>query len=398
MFRVPESFKQRLTLRIEQISATDFKVSPFSFQHLLVILSKIYGWVVDTRSLLYARGILKSKKLACPVISIGNIVAGGSGKTPMAIYVAELVKEMGYKPVVVSRGYGGTLESDTAIVGNGDEVFLRPGLAGDEPFMMAMRRSFPVVVGKDRYRAGLRAIAAFSPDVIVLDDGFQHLKLQRDLDIVLLDAARPFGNGRLLPAGRLRELPGVIGQRAGLVVFTRCEKIWEFSGDFRCEGDDRLQCSPSALKQRLKECLTGLGVEKALFMTCHRPFLHCLKPAHTRVENRSVGLNLIAGKQVLLFSGISDNPGFKKSVEQLGAGVKGHLEFSDHHRYNRLDIETIKAVGIDLTVDLFITTEKDYARLDRDLVWPLDLVVIGIGIEFVEHVELLKDRVKKVVR
>lgn len=398
MFRVPESFIQRLTLRIEQISATDFKVSPFSFQHLLVILSKIYGWVVGARSVLYAKGILKSKKLACPVISIGNIVAGGTGKTPMAIYVAELVKEMGYKPVVVSRGYGGVLESDTAIVGNGDEVFLRPNQAGDEPFMMTMRRSFPVVVGKDRYRAGLRAIAAFDPDVIVLDDGFQHLKLQRDLDIVLLDAARPFGNCRLLPAGRLRELPGVLGQRAGIVVFTRCEKIWESSGDFRCEGDDRLQCRISSLKQRLKECLTDLGVEKTLFMTCHRPFSHCLKPAHTRVENRLVGLDLIAGRQVLLFSGISDNPGFKKSVEQLGAGVKGHLEFSDHYRYNRLDIETIKRVGIDLTVDLFITTEKDYARLDRDLVWPLDLVVIGIGIEFVEHVELLKDRVKKVVR
>ncbi|MDY0222556.1 MAG: tetraacyldisaccharide 4'-kinase [Desulfobacterium sp.] len=393
-----ESLKRRLTLRIEQISATDFNVRPFSFQYLLVILSRIYGWVVGARSVLYARGILKSKKLACPVISIGNIVAGGSGKTPMAIYIAELVKEMGYNPVVVSRGYGGTLESDTAIVGNGDEVFLLPSQAGDEPFMMAMRRSFPVVVGKDRYRAGLRAIAAFDPDVILLDDGFQHLKLQRDLDIVLLDAARPFGNGRLLPAGRLRELPGVIGRRGGLVVFTRCEKIWGSSDDFRREGDGRFQGGTSALKKQLKECLSAPRAEKAWFMTCHIPFLHCLKPAHTRVENRSPTLDLLSGRQALLFSGISDNQGFKKSVEQLGAGVKGLLEFPDHHMYNRLDIETIKEAGIDKAVDLLITTEKDYARLDRDLVWPLDLVVIGIGIEFVEHVQLLKDKVKKVLR
>lgn len=380
----------RLTRRIEQISATDFKVSPFSFEHLLTLLSKVYGCVVDVRSFLYVRGLLKSKKLSCPVISIGNIVAGGSGKTPMAIYIAELVKDMGYKPVVVSRGYGGTLESDTAIVGNGDEVFLLSNKAGDEPFMMAGRRSFPVVVGKDRYQAGLTAIEAFNPDVIILDDGFQHLRLQRDLDIVLLDAARPFGNGRLLPAGRLRERPKVIGQRGGLVVFTRCENNCRDSVDSRCEYG-------ANLNQPLKKCLSDPSAEKTFFMTCHRPFLHCLKPSQTMVENPSATLDMIAGRQALLFSGISDNLGFKRSVEQLGAVVKAHLEFSDHHMYNPRDLDTIKEVGIGKAVDLLITTEKDYARLDKNFTWPLDLVVIGIGIEFVEHVRLLKDKVKEVL-
>ena len=375
-----ERFKERLERKITQISAMDFTVNPFSFEQLLVSLSRGYERAGQLRSLLYQKGVLKSKKLACPVISIGNIVAGGSGKTPMAIHVAGLVKAMGFKPVVVSRGYGGTLEAAAGIVGNGKEVLLSPEQAGDEPVMMAGRHSFPVVVGRDRFQAGLVAIAAFDPDVIILDDGFQHLKLHRDLDIVLLDAGRPLGNGRLLPAGRLREPAESIRQRGDIVVFTRCEKI------------------PPFLRQPLNRGVAGLVAEKPVFMTCHTPFMFCHKPSGTRGAAFTATLDCISGKRALLFSGISDNPGFRKSVEHLGARVEAHLEFRDHHRYNRHDIRRIKAAVEDRAVDLLITTEKDYARLDRDLVWPLDLAVIGIEIEFVKESERFKGRIENIIQ
>ncbi|MBF0377092.1 MAG: tetraacyldisaccharide 4'-kinase [Desulfamplus sp.] len=402
------------------MSGEDFSVKqpfPFNvFRVLLFVLSTIYGAVVSLRIWLYEKQILKSRKVPCFVISIGNVVAGGSGKTPMAIYIAEMVKSLGFNPVVISRGYGGSLSkkrlrtdsSDSSkmrifinnsrasisdvscnvIVGDGNTLFETPEVVGDEPFMMASRLSFPVVVGKDRFKAAIMAlsnITAQKIDVIILDDGFQHIQLKRDLNIVLMDYSRPFGNGYLLPAGRLREPAKRAIDRADIIVFTRYP-------------DDNLKSFDKSYVERI---VSHKGKMKTFFITKHRPFLHTFLPNNqTSLDYNSnifkqYTLNDLKNRKGCLFSGIADNQSFRKTVENLGVSVKAHLEFNDHHMYKSGEILTILDTFKECGADLLITTEKDYARLvmDKQYIWSMDFAVIGIEIDFLNK----KDEFQNVI-
>ena len=179
---------------------------PFALNLLLTLLSKAYGAGVRLRRDGYALGFLKSRKLPCTVISIGNLTTGGTGKTPMAIYVAERVRRLGYRVAVISRGYKGASEKSGGIVSDGNTILMDPNTAGDEPFLLAASlKGIPVLVGHDRYQSGMHAINRFQTEVVILDDAFQHLALFRDLNLLLLDSSIPFGNGHLLPRGTLRE-------------------------------------------------------------------------------------------------------------------------------------------------------------------------------------------------
>jgi tetraacyldisaccharide 4'-kinase len=167
-----------LTKKIHTLMHTDPSGRPSYLELFMFGLSIIYGAVLKIRASGYKRGLLRSKKLPCKVISVGNITAGGTGKTPMTVFLARRIHQMGYRAAVISRGYRGRAEKSGGIVSNGREIFMGPQLAGDEPFMMATRLKtieVPVLVGQDRYRSGLLALDKFNPDVIVLDDGFQHL-------------------------------------------------------------------------------------------------------------------------------------------------------------------------------------------------------------------------------
>lgn len=423
---------------------------PLNFiKRSLIALSQIYGSVVFIRLWLYQIGILKSRKVPCFVISIGNIVAGGSGKTPMTLYVAEMVKSMGFHPVVLSRGYGGAVEKKEqsrvrramhsigsqgregrtdercstawygcAVAGDGESLLSDPKTVGDEPFMMASRLSCPVVVGVDRFRAAMMALDLFRSkgiDVVILDDGFQHIGLQRDLDIVLLDCSRPFGNGCLLPAGRLRESPQRAMERADIAIFTR------YSGD-SCQEDavDRVYNQSSSSRKKLhkgKKCQNSYGQTlsgKMLFKTSHRPFLYRFLG---KAGEQPSGLNDLKGREACLFSAIADNGAFRKTVENLAVSVKAHLEFNDHHMYKNEEISMIVKTYHRVGADLMITTEKDYARLgleryilqsgadqysqrfdgtvyssdDREKnIWTMDLAVVGIEIDFLDKTEDFK--------
>ncbi|KJR41548.1 Tetraacyldisaccharide-1-P 4'-kinase [Candidatus Magnetoovum chiemensis] len=329
------------------MSGEDINVKqPFAFnlfRLFLFVLSIIYGSVVSLRLWLYEKQILKSRKVPCFVISIGNIVAGGSGKTPMAIYIAEMVKSMGFNPVVISRGYGGNLRKKRSktyradsfemktlinnsrvsvsevygnvVVGDGNKVFETPEVVGDEPFMMASRLSFPVIVGKDRFKAAIMALnLSYSKpnktngkidslskkkndnflglpnmpniDVIILDDGFQHIQLKRDLDIVLMDYSRPFGNGYLLPSGRLREPLKRAIDRADIIIFTRY-------------NSDHLKSVDGSY---LEKIISRKGKNKTCFVTKHRPFLHSF--LH-KAKPFSTNLKTLKGRKGCLFSGIA---------------------------------------------------------------------------------------------
>lgn len=357
--RLVNHFEQRVTM----ISDQDYTPSLLSLEQALVGVSRLYQKAVETRLSWYASGRLKSKSLPCPVLSVGNMVAGGAGKTPMAVYLAERFLAMGKRPVVISRGYKGDPGQTTVVVGDGKEVFLDEARAGDEPVMMASRKRFPVVVGKNRYEAGRLAIREFSSDLLILDDGFQHLALARDLDIVLADFSRPLGNGRMLPAGRLRETPEICCDRIGCVVVTRSP------------GDRQSQ----NLSSRAEDIFQDLP----LFYTCHDPFLAGWKPAGSdRVELLPETGRSLDNCRAVLFSGIAGNTGFRDSAEQMGVRVLDHLEFNDHYRYKGADFEQIRERATALDADVILTTEKDWVKVDPGFEFNLDLGVMGIRIKF----------------
>ncbi len=356
---------KNLENRITQISQTQFQPRLFSLEWVLEGISKIYGTCAGLRLFLYEKGVLKSRKLSCTVISIGNIVAGGAGKTPMTLYLAGLLTEMGKKTIVVSRGYGGQYKGKALIVSDGNRVLADSKLAGDEPFMMAQAGKFPVVVGKDRAGAGARGIEAFNPDVIVLDDGFQHLRLERDIDLVLMDCQEPLGNTRFLPAGRLRETPLMSSSRTDALIFTRC--------------------SPGMHDNDALNEIIGHYPGIPWFRTFHVPFISDVFLRSDKACPEDIcDPSRLKGKKALIFSGIAKNFSFYQSVSQYGINIADHLEFSDHYRYKDCDIEMINTAAEKSGADIIMTTQKDWTRLKHGIKWSAPVVVMGIRIQFEE--------------
>ncbi|MFW5854189.1 MAG: tetraacyldisaccharide 4'-kinase, partial [Thermodesulfobacteriota bacterium] len=334
---------------------------------LLGFFSVLYGGILELRARGYRRGILKSRRLSCRVISVGNITAGGAGKTPMTIYLSRALQRSGYRVAVVSRGYGGRAQKTGGIVSEPGRIRMGPETAGDEPFMMAQTLGkTPVLVGGDRYRSGITALKRFQPEIILLDDGFQHLKLKRDLDLVLLDCRRPVGNGRVLPRGPLRE-PLTALKRADAFVLTRCAGT----------APDREDVPPF------------LPLGKPIFRSVHRPYVHgVFKTGQIGEAGSFEGAEseklvtepdpdrLLQGRRVFAFSGIADHHSFLHTVHEYGGIPAGHLEFSDHHPYSAQDLARIARSARESGAEWIVTTEKDFVRLPENTPWPLNLAVI----------------------
>jgi len=173
--------------------------------------SRLYAAVTWLRRLAYARGWLRQTRLACKVVSVGGVMVGGSGKTPTAAWVARSLRERGHRVAIASRGYGREGRDPVVVVSDGRRVYSHAALAGDEPMLLAAHApDVPVLVGRDRAVVGMRAVSAFGAEVLVLDDGYQHLRLTRDLDVAVFDGGLGFGNGRVLPRGPLRESARVL--------------------------------------------------------------------------------------------------------------------------------------------------------------------------------------------
>jgi len=353
-----------------------------SVEFLLFILSLFYGGLVKLRSAAYQGGIIKPKSLPCTVISIGNITAGGTGKTPMTLYIAELVHRLGYKVAVISRGYKGGLEKTGGIVSDGQAILIEPEDAGDEPFMLASRlKGIPVIVGKNRFEAGKLAIRKFNPDIIVLDDAFQHLKLKRDINLVLLDAKRPFGNSYLLPRGILREMPSSLF-RSDAFILTR----------FGLAAEIEVQNSLTGLKPFVQS--------KPVFKTSHAPYAYIVKKGNL-VPFESISRNsflhdfdFLRDRRVYAFAGIARNDDFLHTIESFHCDIVNFLEFEDHHKYSDYDLNRIFGLTEKTNVEFLITTEKDYARIANRTTWPTDLVVIGIEISFIDDSKAFADFIK----
>jgi tetraacyldisaccharide 4'-kinase len=304
---------------------------------LLSGLSAAYRMALSLRDFCFRAGIFKTRRAPCRVVSIGNITVGGTGKTPMAIMVAGLLKNNGFRPAVLSRGYGGNSAGKTNIVSDGKQIFGTPEEAGDEPCLIAgLLENVPVLTNPDRHEAGKAAVEKLGADVLVLDDGFQHRSLYRDINIALLDAARPFGNGFLLPRGPLRERPESL-ERADLIVLTRA-------------GSDASACEP------LRKQFPG----KKIMTARHEP--ECIYD-HATGETRPP--SFISGKRVAAFCGIAGPESFRELIEKLGGLVVFFKDFPDHHRYNSKDIDYLIGKSRDNSPDIILTTDKDRIKLGK---------------------------------
>ena len=312
---------------------------------LLTPLAGLHWLGLKLYLLPYRLGLRKRYCLPVPVISIGNLTSGGTGKTPMAALVGQLLREQGLRVVLLSRGHGGSHEKGKGaqIVSRGEgQVLLSAEIAGDEPTLLArLLPDIPVIVGRDRRVSGKLACETFAPDVVLLDDALQFWQLHRDLDIVLLDTRRPFDTGWLLPRGLLREPPSHLS-RAGIIVLTRADRVSE------------------AQREQQRQHLQRLAPQAAVFTAIHAP-LGWIAPE----QEALLPLDSLAGQSVVAFSGIADGAAFVYTLKQLGLTLKFSREFSDHHTYNKKETFSLIEQAPDA---LFVTTEKDLTKLAT--LWP----------------------------
>jgi len=302
--------------------------------------------------------MFRKTTLNTPVISIGNITVGGTGKTPLAQFVARHFLDTGRKPVIVSRGYrkeGATL----AVVSDGKRLLLSPRRSGDEPYLLARTLpGVPVIVSPNRALAGFVAVSRFAPDVVIMDDAFQHMKLARNLDIVLVDAVNPFGNEKTLPGGTLREPPPNLA-RADVIVVSRSDQT------------DRL----SELRERLR----SLNPSAPVVLGVHAPDGLLVHPT-----GDSLDLTILKNARVLAVSSIGNPWSFAESVRTLGAEVLDHLRFPNHAKYRHRALSRIADAARQLCCEAIITTEKDAVRLPSHIDCGCPIWVLSIRFRIVE--------------
>ncbi len=344
-------------------------LKPLSF--FFFLLSLPYGIAVGMRNRLFGGGFIKQNRIGCPVISVGNLTVGGTGKTPMVLLLAGMLKEKGMRPAVLSRGYGGRNKADVLVVSDGKQVLTGPDEAGDEPVLITRRLgNVPVLVGPKRTLTGRYALENFPVDVILLDDGFQHRYLHRDLDIVLLDSRQPLGNGFLLPRGALRENPKAL-ERADVVAFTRSESS-------RTDPFD----------ERLSRMLSG----RIVLRTRVRP------TTLTASDGGTQPLTLLQGKRVFAFAGIAQPDSFRQTIESLGGIIAGFRSFPDHHRYRAEDLIRMEEEAGLARADIVLTTEKDLIKLSALPQRLPNLYSLVIETEILEGKEHLDSLLQQAVR
>ncbi|MFH1021417.1 MAG: tetraacyldisaccharide 4'-kinase [Pseudomonadota bacterium] len=305
------------------------------------LFSPVYSLVMVLRAYLYRNNIfLKSHRLPVPVISIGNLTLGGTGKTPMVRYVTRLLLNRGLRPAIVSRGYGGKAAGTVNIVSDGARILLSPDMAGDEPFMLAEALpGVPVLTSPERARVARHAIREFGVNRIVMDDGFQHLAVQRDLDLVLFSARTFLGNGRVFPGGELREPLSALG-RAHAFVVTGVD-----SGN-RAEVED--------FQRWLQRAFPGKPVFAGKYLSAG--IWHSRQgKAYTLTEAREI--------PVFAFAGIANPDSFRQTLRQEGFSLAGFKEFRDHHGYTPQDVLALVAAALAHGAQALITTEKDFVKL-----------------------------------
>lgn len=306
----------------------------------------IYGSIGWVRGKCYDLGLLPSYKASIPVLSVGNLAAGGTGKTPVVDWLLKEFTNQGKKAVVVSRGYGGDFTGEVGVVSRGEGVLLSAEQSGDEPYLLARRNPKATVLIARRRSDGVRfAEQQLAADLVILDDGFQHRAMQRDLDLVLLDAVRPYANGWPFPAGLLREFPNAL-QRADLLLLTRAKSDSNFS-----------------------------FAEKQVFSSAHQ-----LADCAIDLAGNKIAFAELKAKRLFAFAGIAEPEGFFSALSAAGLQLAGHLSLVDHCHYDEKKCREINVAAV--ACEGLITTEKDAVKLKPELFSiPCYQVPLDIAIE-----------------
>lgn len=308
--------------------------------------SGVYGLGVRARNALYRRGWLRAHRAEVPVISVGNITAGGTGKTPLVAHLARFLLIHNRRPVILSRGYGkhGDVDDENAMLGR-------------------LAEGIPVVVNPDRVEGAETAVGELDADVLILDDGFQHRRIHRDLDIVVIDATRPFGAGHLLPRGLLRE-PLKELDRADILLLNRSALVSE---EERSRIMDRLDDhSPGAVTALCRNVPQGL------------------RPVGEGIQE-SLGTEELARGRWAAFCGVGNPEGFRLTLEHAGCRPDPMLVFSDHEHYDADQVQDILRQAREAGCDRVVTTEKDAVKVARLLTDPADppIYTLRTELEFI---------------
>lgn len=331
---------------------------------------KLLATLLQTASILYEIGLKRDQRrllkerarLSVPVISIGNIVTGGTGKTPMAVWLSRFLLENGFRPVVLSRGYGRKSREPALVPEAGDLSELSRSY-GDEPVLMAERLpAVPVWVGPERLASGRSALKNGGVDIFILDDGFQHLSLNRDLEIVLLDCRHPFGNGFLLPRGPLRE-PVSSLHRADALVLTHADSVHKTT--------------------ELKSNLRKFFPEKPVFACRHR-----LSGFRMETGGRVLPPDLVRGLKAVAFAGIARPEDFFQSLEEAGIVICASRCFADHYRYSGTDVLRIVEIASRSKAEMIVTTAKDFVRVPC---WRETMMIAEMDLDFGSDHDLFCD-------
>ena len=364
---------ERYLVRLIQEKGDDLD-QPFGVNVLLGLLkafSFAFAAAVGVRYFLYRTGLIRRYPLGIQVISIGNVTAGGTGKTPVTEIFARTLAAEGRKVAILSRGYRRKeapwwrrmftqVIDPPLVVSDGRHVLLDSATGGDEPYMLASNLpGVAVVVDRNRVKAGRYAIKRLGCDTLILDDGFQYQKLKHSVEVVLVDSTNPFGNGNMLPRGILRE-PARHLKRADIIFLTKCR------GDV------------SAVRDEIRRYNT-----KAEIVECnHSP--KSLKDVWSREE---YPLSWLQGKTMCTLSGIASPKGFENSLRRLGAKVVWCERYADHHRYDSSEILYALNRTADMGADALVTTEKDAVRFPRFETTPVRCLYLRIAIEILSGAE-----------
>jgi len=297
---------------------------------VLSIAGQIYAPFITLRNLLYSKGLIKIHQAGVPVISIGNITTGGTGKTPLVIWLANMLHEKNISTAILTRGYKETKNLKLKTKNYKDEVAI----------LIKNCPQAKIIVNPDRAAGAAEAVNRFAAKVLIMDDGFQHRRLHRELDIVTIDATEPFGYGKLLPAGLLRE-PVTALKRTAAVVITRTDQITE-----------------TQLKQ-LEEKLLSINPDMVIAKSIHAPV--CVKPA----ADKQIGIEQLKEKKLFAFCGIGNPDAFLNTIKRLGADLVGSRIYNDHHHYTDDDIDDIYQLAQYRKADFVLTTEKDWTKIEN---------------------------------
>lgn len=337
---------------------------------ILIPLGAIYSAVTRARLAAYGRGLLSVARLPVPVISVGNLTTGGTGKTPLVEWVCRALAREGKKVCVLTRGYGRANAKTQVVVSNGAALLAGERQAGDEPFLLAknLLGTAAVICNPNRVAAGQWAIEKLNTEMFVLDDGFQHLRLARDLNLVTIDATNPWGGGTLLPYGRLRE-PATGLARADCVIITRAEQA------------DNL----TSLKKAVQQLVGGAPIFSSRMLTSR------IRTIDGNDENSAPAVSQPAGA----FCGVGNPEAFFHHLEREGYDLAFTRTFADHHKYRQSELDNLVEEAKARGVRSLITTAKDAIKLSTfKLRLPCYVLEIQISIDEEDLlIEIMRDAI-----